>query len=468
MCVPVKIAFRRQRVGVHAGMRTARTSQLDADDSEEDDDAILYDENDDEPDGESLASRVSRIMSPARMLRRGEVAGALGDLGTFLPDVVALAKSPVSPLPNPSAMVFFSGAWSLWAGLLFDLPMPIQPMHAVVAVALTEGLSYPQIVASSVWLGGAFFVLGALGLITFVQRVIPLSVVRGLQLGLGLKVFGTGVTLAIKGCHGGWWQSTDGVVEVALLAVAGLVAVGLYGDRNRPASLVLFLLGIGRAVCSSRADFSALGQAGLYWPVSPLALSDISSDDWMQALYRSALPQLPVTLLNAVVSTARLATDLYPHRGRRADEPGSRSARGEGGPASVTRIALSIGLMNVASGWLGHFPSCHGCGGLAAQHLFGARTGSSMVLMGLVKMGLAVWLGPRLLDALTLFPNSVLGVLLALSGVELAVACRDMRAKADAAVMLIGGGLVLRLGTGPAFVLSLLAASAMRSREGET
>ena len=55
-----------------------------------------------------------------------------------------------------------------------------------------------------------------------------------------------------------------------------------------------------------------------------------------------------------------------------------------------------------------------------------------------------------------------LGVLLALSGVELAISCRDMSEKRDTAVMLIGAGLVLRAGTGPAFVVSLLAAAGLK------
>ena len=102
----------------------------------------------------------------------------------------------------------------------------------------------------------------------------------------------------------------------------------------------------------------------------------IAAADMWSGLYRAALPQLPVTLLNAVVSTAKLTEDLYPER-----------------PASVRQLSLSIGLMNAATCWLGHFPSCHGCGGLAAQHLYGARTGSSMALMGLLKMALALLFG---------------------------------------------------------------------------
>ena len=124
------------------------------------------------------------------MLQRGEISGSLGDLGTFLPDVVALANNPLGAYPAPAAFIFFNGVWNVASGFAFDLPLPIQPMHTVVAVALTEGLTYAQIVAAGVWLGGAFFVLAVTGLIGALKRAMPLAIVRGLQLGLGLKVSG--------------------------------------------------------------------------------------------------------------------------------------------------------------------------------------------------------------------------------------------------------------------------------------
>ena len=115
---------------------------------------------------EGVLTRVRRVLWWRRMLRPGEVSGSLGDLGTFLPDVVALSNNPLGAYPVPASFVFFSGAWSLVTGCSYDMPLPVQPMHTVVAVALTEGLTYAETVAAGIWLGAAFLVLGATGLVS--------------------------------------------------------------------------------------------------------------------------------------------------------------------------------------------------------------------------------------------------------------------------------------------------------------
>ena len=83
-----------------------------------------------------------------------------------------------------------------------------------------------------------------------------------------------------------------------------------------------------------------------------------------------------------------------------------------------------------------------------------------MIVIGAVKIALSILLGPNILAGLEAFPRSVLGILLAVSGVELAVSVRDQNDKTDVVVMLIGAGLVLKAGTGVGFVISLLAAAA--------
>ena len=385
---------------------------------------------------ESLLSRSRRVLWWRRMLRPGEISGSLGDLGTFLPDVVALSNNPLGAYPVPASLVFFSGFWSLASGCSYDMPMLLQPMHTVVAVSLTEGLTYAETVAAGVWLGAAFLFLGGTGLVSALKRAVPLPVVRGLQLGLGLKVVGAGISLGTKTRV---WVDTSANLDGYLLGgLALLVALLSYGHRRLPASLPLFALG-----CVGMLYARPAVALGLHQPFAPPPALTMA-DAWA-GLYRAALPQLPVTLLNAVVATAKLSEDLYPHR-----------------PASVRKLSLSIGLMDASSCWFGHFPSCHGCGGLAAQHLYGARTGSSMALIGLAKMLLALLVGPSLLPAFAAFPATVLGVLLGVSGIELAACCRDMRAKPDFAVMLVGAGCVLKLGTGIGFLAACATALAFR------
>ncbi|MCF7643722.1 putative sulfate/molybdate transporter, partial [Acinetobacter johnsonii] len=79
--------------------------------------------------------------------------------------------------------------------------------------------------------------------------------------------------------------------------------------------------------------------------------------------------QLPLTTLNSIIAVSALAADLLP------DLP----------TPSVTSIGLSVALMNLTGTWFGAMPVCHGAGGLAAQFRFGARSGASVILLGLLK-----------------------------------------------------------------------------------
>jgi MFS superfamily sulfate permease-like transporter len=68
----------------------------------------------------------------------------------------------------------------------------------------------------------------------------------------------------------------------------------------------------------------------------------------------------------------------------------------------------------------GAMPNCHGAGGLAGQYKFGARHGSSVVFLGSCKVLLAVLFGKYILIFLEHIPSAILGVMLVVSGQELA------------------------------------------------
>ncbi len=76
--------------------------------------------------------------------------------------------------------------------------------------------------------------------------------------------------------------------------------------------------------------------------------------------------------------------------------------------------------MNLVGCWFGAMPVCHGSGGLAAQYRFGARSGASIILLGLFKMLLGLFFGRTLVDLLGTFPRAVLGIMVVAAGLELA------------------------------------------------
>jgi hypothetical protein len=345
---------------------------------------------------------------------RNELAGSLGDLGTFLPLLVGMASQ--NGLDFASAL-FFAGLFNLVTGLTFAIPMAVQPMKAIAAIALTEGLTVPQILAAGVMVSAVVLVLGLTGWIEALHRLVPRSVVRGLQLSIGLSLLVKGIQM-VTGTH--TLLGPDSLVAGALAAAAVLV---LMGSTRLPAAIVLFVAGIVLAVVR-HPDVGASLTLGITLP----HWSPPGWKDFVTAFPKAALPQIPLTTLNSVVAVCALSGDLFPQR-----------------PATARRVAISVGAMNLVAAWFGGMPMCHGAGGLAGQYRFGARTNGSILLLGAAKLIAAVLLGSSLMMLCRAFPMSILGVMLAFSGIELALVARDQTARADAVAMIATAGACLAL-----------------------
>ncbi len=318
-----------------------------------------------------------------------------------------------------------AGLMNVVTGLVFRIPMPVQPMKAIAAVAIAEGLNEAQIIAAGMATGVVILFLAVTGLITWLSRVIPKSVVRGLQLALGLKLL-TGGFRMIVGTEVliGWDSIGLGVLCASLVLV-------LYFSSRIPGALVVFVVGLV-ALLAAEPTLLSQTRLGMSWHLPNLG----SIDDWKLGFWRGALPQIPLTTLNSVIAVCALSVDLFPRQ-----------------PASPRRVATSVALMNLICCPLGAMPVCHGAGGLAAQYRFGARTGGSVIMLGVAKIALALTFGASLLTWLHAYPQSVLGVLLLFSGLELALICRDQRTRVDFFVMLITAGACMAVNTAVGFVL---------------
>lgn len=363
---------------------------------------------------------------------RVELAGSLGDLGTFIPLLVAMvAQCGLQLVPS----LVGAGLMNIITGLAFRIPMPVQPMKAIAAVAIAEHFNESQILAAGITTGAVILILGCTGLVGWIDRVVPRSVVRGLQLGLGLKLLSGGFAM-IAGS--GTWIGSD---SIGLGIVCGILALILFFSVRVPGALVVFLIGLVALLMSQSGKNTAAHAEFWHMPV----LSNAS--DWWVAFWRATIPQIPLTTLNSVIAVCALSADLFPDRA-----------------SSPRRVAISVGLMNLICCPFGAMPMCHGAGGLAGQYRFGARTGGSVIMLGVVKIVLALVLGTSLLAWLHAYPQSVLGVLLLFSGLELSMVCRDQSDRGAFFVMLVTAGASMAINTAVGFLVGLIVAVALHRR----
>lgn len=318
----------------------------------------------------------------------GEAAGAFGDLGTFVPHAIsAIAIGGLSPA---GLFVGFGLFYALTA-LVYRLPIPVQPMKAVSAVIVTSHLTPGAVAATGLILGVVLLALALSGLIERLSRAIPQSVTAGLQLGLG-------VSLALMGVELMGEMPRLGFGILALLGALMLVP-------RCPATLVALAaaVGLGQAFGLTAAP----GWAGASPGFPGIALP--TWEDAAAAMREAVLPQLALTITNAVIVTAALARGLFPSAAGRVTE---------------RRLALTSGAANLLLAPFGAMPMCHGAGGLAAHHRFGARTGAAPLLLGILCLGLGLFFPAAALGLLQMIPLAAVGAFLAVAGADLALSRR--------------------------------------------
>lgn len=328
-------------------------------------------------------SGASAASGRAAALWIGDLSGAFADLGTFLPLVIGLL---VLGHFDPTGLLIGFGLFAVATGFIYRLPIPVQPMKLVAALAIAGGLSASAMMASGLLLGLALLILGTTGLIERMHRLVPRTVLAGLQIALGLHLLATSIDLV----NGFWGLGLLACVAFLLLLITPF----------RPISCILLvLIGIAWSLATGDAAIAAPGLA--------IHLPNISIPEW-DALSEAAAtvfwPQLALTVTNAVLLTAVLAADYF---------PGTRPE------ASAKRLALSSGMLNLFLTPIGAMPMCHGAGGLAAQYHQGARTGRAPIIFGATCLALGLFAGPLALDLLLLVPLPVVAVLLGYASLHL-------------------------------------------------
>ncbi|MPY69187.1 MAG: benzoate transporter [Alphaproteobacteria bacterium] len=317
-----------------------------------------------------------------------ELGGALGDFGTLLPLTLG-AIVVVGLAPTPALLGF--AVFYIATALYYRLPIPVQPMKAVAAVLLTAGMTPAGLAASGVMIGVALLILGLTGWITRLARLVPQSVLAGLQLGLGLALALVSLEL----------MATAPAIAAAIL----VLLLALLLAPRYPAALIALAaaVALARVLDVPGMDLGTVSPAALSIPALP-SLAEMES-----AFSLLVLPQLSLTLTNAVLLTALIAGDYF----------GDRAAH-----VTPVRLSITSGLANLLLTPLGALPMCHGAGGLAAHYRFGARSGAAPLFLGLALLVFALLPAGLGLAALAAIPAAGLGALLLMASGELALTKR--------------------------------------------
>jgi len=310
----------------------------------------------------------------------GELAGSLGDFGTILPLSLALAATGALAI---GPVLLFLGIWFIITGYYYRYPVPVEPMKAIAVIAVAAGMTGGEIAAAGLILGLIFFLFGFTNFLEYIEHYIPVSVVRGIQLGLALILIrtATGYVLPDPGFF--------------LLGVSIIIAGFLVAYRFR----IPDLSAIAVIIVAVAAGIFIYGLP----PLTTLSFSLIeipSVSDMIIALQVLVVPQALLTITNAIFATTLLSRDLF------SADIGSK------------KLSRTIGLMNLTSIPFGGMPMCHGAGGMAGQYRFGARTGGANIYAGIILIGIALlfastaWIGiisPGFYAALLIFVALELG-----------------------------------------------------------
>jgi len=352
-----------------------------------------------------------RALGPNRY-SPGEFAGAFGDLGTLIPFVAGyIAVTGIDPF----GILLTLGLTQILVGMYFRTPMAVQPMKAIAGAAIAAGgaVTPGMVFGAGVFTGLFWLLAGVTRTVSLVSALAAKPVVRGILLGLGLRFVTEGISMMLVTP----WLGGLGLVLTLALLTRPLV----------PPMVALLVVGTVAGYAVAPEQFTALLAIPPSLHLPTPTFGRVSWHELVMGSFVLAIPQLPLTLGNAVIAIRTENNDLFPRLA-----------------VSDRMLATSQGLINLAAVPLGGVPLCHGAGGMAGHVRFGARTGGALVMFGVLLLALAVFFSHSVSALFQIFPRAVLGVILFFAGLELAVTSRDIGSrKEDVYVMLATAGFAM-------------------------
>ena len=358
------------------------------------------------------------VKKDTQLLTRMDVAGAFGDIGVLFPITIALIS--LNHL-NPTAVFLAAGLTYILAGWYFQIPMPVQPLKAVAAIALATGLPSSSIASAGLTMGIVLALIAVTRSAAWLAKLFTLPIVRGIQLGLGLMLIREGVRLIMGRSAVLVFSNGAAVMGWVIALGAAIVLALLWKSRRYPAALALLALGIAVGLLAQWGKMPAFT-----WGPLPISFLHPSLGELWRVLPLLVIPQFALTFGNSIVATENTAKLLYGDQAKRV---------------TVNGLSASIAIVNLVSGMLQAAPMCHGSGGVTAHYKFGARTPKSTYIIGGLCLLLALF-GGAAVGVLHMIPIAVLGAFLIFVGIQHSMYLRDIAKRIPHLLIAVAIGLI--------------------------
>ena len=344
---------------------------------------------------------------------RNEWSGAIGDLGTLLPLTFALIVFN----GFSSALIFFLvGLIYFITGWFYRVPVSVQPLKAMSVIAIAQGFSPQFLATTSVLYGMLLVFLSFSGLIRWLQKWFSAALVRGIQLGIGLILTQKALELVLKKGFLLHIENVSLILNFSLLIGFLLLIWWFQIRKDVPIALLLIFISIlGSVLFNFKIPLQTGQRLNLQIFIPNFSL-------WKEALIFLIIPQLPLTLGNAVYAASDTCHALWPRQSKRV---------------TPTRLAFSIGISDVFIGLFGGFPICHGAGGIGAHAQFGAKTGGATMIIGSILLIIA--LVPPLNRFIFLIPVPLLAAMLIFVGYRMIMLLGRMQSWPQLIVAIVVG-----------------------------
>lgn len=227
---------------------------------------------------------------------RLEWAGAFGDLGALIPFVIGYIT--IIKL-DPLGVLFMFGILLIGSGLYYKTPIPVQPMKAIGGAAITSAAVTPGMVWGAGIFTGLFrVILGLTGKLSVISKIATKPVIRGIVMGLSLLFIMEGTKM----------MKTDFVVAFIALIITFVLLI----NKRVPAMLVLIVFGVIAGLVRNPELLKELVNIHLDLRLPQFSLVRITWFDFLMGTLILGIPQIPLTLGNAVIATTFENNRLFP------------------------------------------------------------------------------------------------------------------------------------------------------------